>query len=455
MTAPTIPTTAAELEEMLGDTNKMKDLYGDKKAFGEFISNYAKTVMDKDQSIAQQVRDETQVVLRDWLKGHGQDTPVNLTPGDPVSSTLQTGRVNKIYNASAPGAQLDRDFSGSVEFFQSIWHHSNTLNNADSLAEKATRAKKVQNSFGSTVPADGGFLIPENLRSELLSVALETAIVRPRARVIPMDSLRVPIPSVDDTSHASSVYGGIVAYWTEEGASLTESQASFGRIVLEAKKLTAYCEIPNELVADAPAFGAFLDGILPEAMAYYEDVAFISGSGVGEPLGWANGSAAVLTGNNGGKTARATAGTVTWGDLAVMYARMLPASLGRAVWMISPDVLPALLQMQLASGAPIAIWLTGNQGFDAPTLSLLGRPVIVTEKVPPLGTPGDVNFVDLGYYLLGDRQVMQAMSSPHFKFASDKTAYRIIERVDGRPWLNSAITPKNGGPALTPIVKLG
>ena len=37
------------------------------------------------------------------------------------------------------------------------------------------------------------------------------------------------------------------------------------------------------------------------------------------------------------------------------------------------------------------------------------------------------------------------MSSPHFKFGNDKTAYRIIQRVDGRPWLQSAITPQNGG----------
>jgi HK97 family phage major capsid protein len=142
-------------------------------------------------------------------------------------------------------------------------------------------------------------------------------------------------------------------------------------------------------------------------------------------------------------------------DIAKMYARMLPASLGRAVWLISPDVLPDLLQMQLATGTPIAIWLTGGQGFESPTLSLLGRPVIVTEKTPAgLGTVGDIAFIDFGYYLIGDRQIMQASSSPHFKFSSDKTAYRVIERVDGRPWLNSAITPKNGSATLTPIVKL-
>ena len=46
------------------------------------------------------------------------------------------------------------------------------------------------------------------------------------------------------------------------------------------------------------------------------------------------------------------------------------------------------------------------------------------------------------------------MSSPHFKFSSDQTAYRIIERVDGRPWLQSAITPQNSSNTLSPFVQL-
>jgi hypothetical protein len=49
---------------------------------------------------------------------------------------------------------------------------------------------------------------------------------------------------------------------------------------------------------------------------------------------------------------------------------------------------------------------------------------------------------------------MSAMSSPHFKFSQDLTAYRIIQRVDGRPWLQSAITPQNNSATLSPFVQL-
>ncbi|TMC47286.1 MAG: phage major capsid protein, partial [Chloroflexi bacterium] len=77
-----------------------------------------------------------------------------------------------------------------------------------------------------------------------------------------------------------------------------------------------------------------------------------------------------------------------------------------------------------------------------------------SEKVGPLGTPGDVAFIDPKYYLIGDRMEMQVSASEHYKFANDKTAYRVVSRVDGRPWLQSPITPKNGGPTLSPVVLL-
>lgn len=444
------PETQEEFEAVLRDPKQVQALFKDGK-FGQFVKNYADARHTADESILAKVREETQLVLTQWLKEHGQPRRVNLDPGSGVGQATLNARKSKVYNSKAVGARLDEHYSTSAEFLQAIWHHRATLPNSIELATKATEWQKIQNSFGSVVPADGGFLIPETMRAEILQVALEAAIVRPRARVIPMSSLTLPIPSVDDTSHASSVFGGVIGYWTEEGAGLTESQAKFGRVKLEAKKLTIYSEAPNELVVDAPAFAAFLDQILPAAAAFYEDDAFISGTGVGMPLGVLNGSAKV-------RATRAANDKVSFADIVAMYVRMLPGSLQTAVWIISPAVIAQLLQLVLTvtTGDSVSppLWLTNQQGITGPTMTLLGRPVIVSEKVPDLGAGDEIAFVDFGYYLIGDRQMMQASSSAHYKFANDVTAYRIVERVDGRPWLNSAITPKNGGDTLTPIVGL-
>lgn len=441
----TIPDTPAGLEELLGDPKKMQRIFASGQ-FPEFVTNYARNYLSREVEIANQVQSEVQKTLRDWLKS---DEAEGIVRPDVRNNVVippagnQKSR-NTIYNSRAMGAVLDREFENAGDYFKTIWHLSNKT------ADVQTKLSRVRNAFSSVVPSEGGFLIPEILRSELLAMSLDTAIVRPRARVIPMDSLRVPFPAIDSTSNVNSVYGGIVAYWTEEGATLTASSASFGRVVLDAKKLTAYAQIPNELISDSIiSFQALLDQMYPEALGWYEDDAFLNGNGVGMPLGAFNGNATIEV----AKEASQLADTIVWENIIRMYARMLPQSLNRAVWLVPPDAFPELATMALSVGTGgSAIWLTNGVG-SAPT-TILGRPVIVTEKASKLGDAGDISFVDFGFYLIGDRQVMSAMSSPHYRFGNDETAYRIIERCDGRPWLNNAITPKNNGPTLSPFVRL-
>lgn len=442
----TIPKTAAELEDMLGDSTKMQQVFADKATFGEFISAYAKASMSADASIATQVKEETQRVLAQWLKDNpdAKVQRLNLDPNAPVNAKRQG-----LYSKSAPGAKVDVEkvIDGNHDFLRTIFH--NNAGNA-TYAEKRNKLEAIRNSFGSSVPADGGFLIPESLRSELLRVSLETAIVRPRARVIPMETLTVPFPTIDVTSNASNVYGGVTAAWTEESGQLTDSSAKFGRVKLEAKKLTAYSEVPNELFTDSIiSLETFINEVFPEAIAWFEDIAFIRGTGVGEPLGFLRAAAAVSVAKESGQVAD----TIVWENIVKMYSRMLPTSLGRAVWIAHIDTFPELATMALSVGTGgSAVWL--NNGTEGPPMTILGRPVLFTEKAETVGDAGDINFVDLGYYLLGDRQAIQASTSPHFKFQNDQTAIRFIERVDGRPWINSAITPNKGSNTLSPFVKI-
>jgi HK97 family phage major capsid protein len=135
-----------------------------------------------------------------------------------------------------------------------------------------------------------------------------------------------------------------------------------------------------------------------------------------------------------------------------MYSRMLPQSLNSAVWIAAHDTFPQIAQLSMTNPG---IWLGGwaaRDASDAPPVSIMGRPVFFTEKVPSLGTSGggnigDISFVDLSYYLIGDRQAVAVSASEHFAFQNDQTAYRIIERVDGRPWLQTALTPHNNSSA--------
>lgn len=456
-----IPQSPMELAEMLNDSAKMNEISKDPESFKQFITNYARAAAPQDGEIAKQVREQTQQVLAEMLKSGKNTPPVDLAGGELSRSPIVAGKTvstgkGAIYNAAAHGARLEREIKdegfGSIgEYCQAIYaEHATSVRNRTGLLNKLNRVREIQNSFGSEVPADGGLLIPEAYRSELLQLSLEDSLIRPRSTVIPMSTLRTYIPSVDETSHVSSLFGGVQFYWSEEGAQLTESQASFGRVALDVKKLTGFFKAPNELLADAPAFTTWFDSRVPAGLAWQEDVSFMTGTGVGEPLGFINGPAVASVAAEVGQPSA----TIVWENITKMYSRMLPSSLGSAVWLASIDTFPQLATMALSvgtGGAPV--WL--SNGAAGPPMTILGRPVYFTEKLPQLGTTGDICFTDLSYYLIGDRQMAQISASEHYAFQNDQTAFRIIERVDGRPWLQSPLTPHNGSSnTLSPYVQL-
>lgn len=442
-----IPSAPAELEDMLSDPKQVATLTKEGQ-FGDFMSAYARVFMGRHPDFGTLVREESQRVMAEMLRD-GSAKPTAPLDLDVFKAPSRNGKYNKIRNPRAAGAALDGVFDSSSSFFQAVWQQNHPSGH---LADEYQEPMRKVLNYQEKVPSQGGFLVPEEFRSELLRLALESSIVRPRARVIPMSSQSIRFPMIDSTSNVSSVFGGVVVYRTEEGAELVESTGAFGTIKLDATKQTALAHVTNELVRDWAAFGIYIDEIFPEAMAWFEDVDFISGNGVGAPLGGlslANLALIAIAAENG-----QVAGTIVWENIVKMYARMLPTSLSRAVWMASPDTFAELATMALSVGTGgSAIWLTN--GTDAPSLYLLGRPVIMTEKAPAaLGTQGDLSFVDWGMYLVGDRQEMTVDVSPHVKFTSDKTTYRVISRNDGRPWLQSPITPHNSSATLSPFIQL-
>lgn len=451
-----IPTSNTELEEMFQDPKVFAKIYADPEDRAEFQRKYAAAMMAADPELQAQLKEQIQLGVAEFVNSKGdarESVGARLAGGRPQLTVDGTAAVARgkgaVYNKYAPGAQLEQKyapedrFTSLGEICKAIREEARPTSSHDrrDLLRKMENVRTFQNSFGSEDPGAGGFLIPEIMRSELLQLAMEKSIVRSRATVIPMSTLRVPIPTVDDTSHVSSVFGGVTFYWAEESSSLPESQASFGKVVLDAKKLVGFFKVPNELLADAPAFSSWFDTRIPQGLAWSEDVAFMTETGAGTPQGFIGSPGYV-------QVDRTTLNTITWADIVTMYSRMLPQSLDSAVWILSHDAFPAIAQLSLSTPG---IWMGGwasRDASDAPPVSIMGRPVFFTEKVPSMltsgGITGDISFVDLSYYLIGDRQAVAVSASEHAFFQNDQTAYRIIERVDGKPWLQTALTPHNG-----------
>ena len=279
----------------------------------------------------------------------------------------------------------------------------------------------------------GGYTVPQQYAAGIETISLETAIVRPLARKMPMASDVQNYPVVTDTTHASSVHGGVVAYWTEEAGAKTPSQPTFGRVKLIAKKLTGFTYASDELLEDsAIALEALLIKQFGEAITWFEEESFWQGSGVGQPLGIFV-SGALLT------PVRAALNAVSLVDLGNIMSRFMGNFYAPSVaWVANKAVLPQLINL----GNAVITW-AAIAGQRVPG-SILGIPLYFSEHVATLGSVGDIGLYDFDQYLIGDRKGLKVDRSIEYRFNTDETTWRFVKRVDGQPLVDAAFTPKRG-----------
>ena len=134
-----------------------------------------------------------------------------------------------------------------------------------------------------------------------------------------------------------------------------------------------------------------------------------------------------------------------------MFSRMHPASISNSVWVANSATIPQLTQL----GVPV-----GTGGAHVPVLSdsngkftILTRPVLFTEKVPTLGTEGDIGLYDFSQYSIGLRADISLDRSTDVGFTRDTSYFRGLLRADGMPSWAKPYTPKNGD-TLSPFVVL-
>lgn len=312
-------------------------------------------------------------------------------------------------------------------------------------------APRLKASLAEGQGSTGGFLVPEEYRMQLMALALELAAIRPRAMIMPMTGMTLNMPIIRDTSHATSVFGGVTAYWEPEAGTMTESEPTFSMMRLMAHKLTGYTVASNEVLADAAvALEALISQRFPQAITWFEEKAFWTGIGGGEPLGILNAPATI-------SVSRQTASHIVYEDIVNMDSQILPMSAGNVVWFAHPKCKQDLYTMALSvgtGGGPVFINSFNGGAANTPPATIFGRPLIFTEHLSALGTAGDLVAADLSYYIIGDRQDLAMEASPHVKFTTDQTVYRFVERLDARPWIDSALTLADGSFQVSPFVKL-
>lgn len=293
-------------------------------------------------------------------------------------------------------------------------------------------------TMGITTPSDGGFSVPEEFAAWLLDASLESEVVRPRATVWPMKSETLKVPGWDSATHTSTLFGGLTGTWVSELGSNTEVFAKMRQIELNAKKLACYTAASNELVQDGIDFDKQISLAMIKTIGWYLDYAFLQGTGAGQPQGVLANPALVTVAKETGQAAA----TILYENVTKMYSRLAPQCMGNAVWVASQTAIPQLLTMTIQvgmGGSVVPAVLQQNGKF-----TLLGKEMIFSEKVPALGTVGDLLLCDFSQYIIGLRKEVSLDKSIHVGWSTDTSSYRTIVRADGQGSWDKAITPKSG-----------
>jgi HK97 family phage major capsid protein len=142
-----------------------------------------------------------------------------------------------------------------------------------------------------------------------------------------------------------------------------------------------------------------------------------------------------------------SAGTFVIANARAMLARAWVGSRRNLVWLVHPDLEPALGSLELENGGPAFTY-----GVDGEA-RLLGKLVLPIEYAAQPGMRGDVILADLSQYLIAEREP-DLLSSIHVSFVSDESVFKFRWRLDGQPAWASPVTPANGTLTQSPFITL-
>jgi HK97 family phage major capsid protein len=312
--------------------------------------------------------------------------------------------------------------------------------------------------MGVAVDSDGGYLIPVETREAMLKEAYEGGQILSRVQRLPLTGNSISIPYINETSRATgSRWGGVKGEWVDEGGTPTATKPKFGKLELKLKKCVCVGYISEEMISDYGASSSLMQRAFTEEITWMVENAVVNGTGVGQPLGIRNCSAAIsIT-----KETSQVADTIWGSNIVKMWARMPARHRANAVWLVNQDVEQQLWGLGLLSYGASSVTDVVPLYFPAGSLlnagqygTLVGRPVIPVEYCSTLGDQGDILLVAPDQYLLADKGGLQTASSIHVRFLYDEQTFRVTYRVDGQPAWSSALTPANGSNTLSPFIQL-
>ncbi|HQE16658.1 MAG TPA: phage major capsid protein [Mycobacterium sp.] len=252
----------------------------------------------------------------------------------------------------------------------------------------------------------GGFLIPFQLDPAVIITANGSFNqVRQIARVV---------QATGDTWNGITS-AGVTASWDAEAAQVSDDSPTLAQPSIPIHKGSAFVQTTYEVAADAPTLANEIATMVAFEKDRLESVAFVTGSGNGEPTG-------IITALTGGSYVVPSAATDTLasGDVYGLDAALPARFAANGSWLAHRAIYNKIRQLDTGGGN--ALW---GQLADGRKTNLLGRPDYVAEAMDSSITALADNLV----LLFGDFQnfVIADRAGASMRFVAE------IPGANGRP----------------------
>ncbi len=285
-------------------------------------------------------------------------------------------------------------------------------------------------AMSTSVDEQGGYFLPTDLSSRVVTRQLDTTPMRQLATVMSISS-----DAVEMLVNASEAE----AQWVSEIAARTDTdEGTIGRIRIPAHELYAQPKATQKLLDDSVLnVEEWLVSRIASAFAKKENLAFVSGDGVNQPRGFLSYTTAatgddtrpwgvmehVATGASG--TFASSGGA----DVLISLMNKLKAGyLPKATWLMPRSVVDAVRKFK-ESGTGAYIWQPSLQA-ETPA-SLLGYPIMLADDMPVMAASSlSVAFGNFAEgYTIVDRIGLQTLRDPYT--AAPFVKFRSSKRVGG------------------------
>jgi len=350
----------------------------------------------------------------EWLEAEGKTLASRLE----AIEKMPLDKAVAPYINVIPKEYLGRKLHKQAQFIRELAGKSPAMFEAFCSEEKVDAFVKSMLNFickatmNETTGSQGAYLVPDEFQWDIIRLAENQSYALQLATILTMNSDQLYVPA--ELTRPTMA-------WKGESVQMSQADATLAQVNLQAKKLTGYTAVTNELLQDS---AIDVVGLITKQMAYGTAMELDNQmiNGTGDPVSGLGTSAVTNIVN----TATGAMSAITASDLSLLISKLAQGDLVNARMLVGRLALHYIRSLKDTNGQPIF----ANPGMNVPG-TIYGFPYALTENIA--NTDGAAKlmgvFGDFKKFIIARRQGSMVLeSNPYSRFDYNETQFRMVTR---------------------------